>query len=173
MAMITVNKPEKSRAIVGLYLATIVFLSVLGIFFLYASLYTPMGSQGLWALIAVLLVEGVMIILLTSIYRTRYIITEDRLIIKTSRLIGGSKEILLKGIESVEGSLIPFGIRLFGASFHGGYYYIPSIGRAFVAITNFKDGLLVKTREGNYLITPKDPEEFKKALEARKGDLST
>jgi hypothetical protein len=42
----------------------------------------------------------------------------------------------------------------------GGYYYFPNVGRAFVAITNFKDGVLIRTQHGNYLITPKNPENF-------------
>ena len=39
---------------------------------------------------------------------------------------------------------MPFGIKLFGASFHEGYYQIPNLGRAFLAITNFHDGLLIR-----------------------------
>lgn len=165
MVMAVVNEPEKSGAVVGLYLAMVIFIACIAVFFIYAYLYTPMGVLGLWASIGILIVEGVFIILLASLYRTRYIVTRDRLIIETSRLIGGSKDIPLDGIVSVEKTLIPLGLRLFGASFHGGYYYIPGLGRAFLAITNFKDGLLIKARNGNYLITPKDPEDFKKLLE--------
>ena len=86
-------------------------------------------------------------------------------VIKTTKLIGGGKRIFLKTIESLEEILIPFGVRLFGASFHGGYYQIPGLGMAFLAITNFRDGLLIKTKNGNYIITPKDPRGFKEAIE--------
>jgi hypothetical protein len=33
-----------------------------------------------------------------------------------------------------------------------------------VAITNFKDGVLIRTQRGNYLITPKNPESFIESL---------
>ena len=94
--------------------------------------------------------------ILASIYRTKYILTDNELILKASKLIGGSKRIPLETIESVERTLIPFGFRLFGASFYGGYYYLPSVGKAFMVITNFKDGVLIKTKHGNYVITPKE-----------------
>jgi hypothetical protein len=29
-----------------------------------------------------------------------------------------------------------------------------------VVITNFRDGVLIKTKQGNYLITSKNPDEF-------------
>ena len=61
-------------------------------------------------------------------------------------------------------TLIPFGFKLFGASFHGGYYYIPTVGRAFVAITNFSDGVLIKGTNGNYVITPSNPDNFIKSV---------
>lgn len=108
-----------------------------------------------------------MILLLRSLYRTRYILMDEEIVEKTTKLIGGSKRISLKNMESVEKTLIPFGIRLFGASFHGGYYQIPNLGRTFLAITNFHDGLLTKTKNENYIITPKNPVEFKEAIETR------
>jgi len=61
-------------------------------------------------------------------------------------------------------TLIPFGLRLFGASFHGGYYHVPGLGRAFMVITNFEDGVLIKTKHGNYIITPQNPEDFAKTI---------
>jgi hypothetical protein len=79
---------------------------------------------------------------------------------RASVFIGGTRRIPLETIESMERTLIPFGIRLFGASGYGGYYYFPNVGRAFVVITNFKDGVLIKTKKGNYLITPKNPDDF-------------
>jgi hypothetical protein len=86
------------------------------------------------------------------------------LIIKTTKLIGGERRIPLNKIKSVEKTLIPFGIKLFGASFHGGFYQIPGLGRAYLSITNFDDGLLIKTDDGNYIITPQEPNNFKEKI---------
>jgi hypothetical protein len=66
--------------------------------------------------------------------------------------------------KSAERTLIRFGIRLSGASGYGVYLYFPNVGRAFVAVTNLKDGVLIKTHNGNYLITPKNPESFTESL---------
>src|SRR4030066_321809 len=101
-----------------------------------------------------------MIWTVASIYRTRYVLTDNELVIETSRLIGGTKKIPLDTIESLQRTLIPSGVRLFGAGFHGGYYYLPSLGRAFMAITNYHDGVLIKATNGNYVITPRNPDEF-------------
>jgi len=106
-------------------------------------------------------------LILASIYRTSYVVTDDELVINTTRLIGGRKTIPLKKISSVEKTFIPFGTRLFGASFYGGYYHVPSLGRAFLVMTNFQDGLLIKTEQGNYIITPSDPLGFKEIIESK------
>ena len=52
----------------------------------------------------------------------------------------------------------------FGASFHGGYYQIPGLGRVFTVITNFSDGVLMKTKHGNYILTPEKPEDFVRTI---------
>lgn len=89
--------------------------------------------------------------------------------IRTSRLIALTKEkrVPLAKVKSVERTLIPFGLRLFGASFYGGHYYIPGLGKAFITMTNFNDGVLLRTKDGNYIITPRNPEEFMKAIKGR------
>jgi hypothetical protein len=94
-------------------------------------------------------------------------LTDEELVIKTTKLIGGDKTIALKSINSIETTVIPFGVRLFGASLHGGYYSVPSLGRAFLAVTNFHDGLLIKTKNRNYIITPKNRLDFKEAIESK------
>ena len=162
------NEPEVSKAVAWLYGGIVVFIAALMVFFAFAGFFTPMGVTGIAASVLLALVEAVMLLLLRSLYRTRYVLTDEELVIKTTRLIGGGKRISLKTIESLEDTLIPFGVRLFGASFHGGYYQIPGLGRAFLAITNFHDGLLIKTKNGNYIITPKDPIGFKEAVETRR-----
>ena len=143
------------------------FITSLIVFFAYASFFTPMGSLGTVALVGTLIVEGIMLLILRSLHKTRYILTENELQIETTKLIGGEKRIPLEEVQSVEKTLIPLGIKLFGASFHGGYYKIPGLGKAYITITNFKDGLLIKTRNWNYIITPKDPLNFKDAIETK------
>lgn len=155
-----VNKPEVLRYVAWLYVGTSVFIALLIAFFTYAGLYTPMGNTGFIAVVVLIVVEAIMLSISASIYGTRYILREGELVIKATRLIGGSKRIPLNTIKSVERTLIPFGFRIFGASLYGGYYYFPGLGRAFMAITNFNDGILVKAERGNYVIIPKNPESF-------------
>ena len=158
-----VNKPEVSRIIAGFYVGMTVFVSIVfGIVFYFIYTEAPPNSLVAMAILVpiIILVEGVMFWAVASIYRTRYLLTDSELVLETSSLIGGSKTIPLETIQTRQRTLIPFGIKLFGASFHGGHYYIPSIGRAFVAITNFRDGVLIKTTNGNYVITPSNPDNF-------------
>jgi hypothetical protein len=158
-----VNKPEVSRTIVGFYAGMAVFLAVLfGVIFYFIYTEQPEGSLlGIVVLaVTTVFVEGLMLWLLASIHRTRYILTDNELILQAPKLIGGTKKIPLETVESVQRTLIPFGFRLFGASFYGGYYYFPSVGRAFMVITNFRDGVLIKTTNANYVITPSNPDEF-------------
>jgi len=159
------NKPVVSRAIAWSYGCMVSLIAVLIVFFGYAGFFTPMKALGIAASIVLAVVEVIMLLILDSLYQTKYVLTNDELLIKTTKLTGGNKGIPLKAIKSIEETLIPFGIKLFGASFHGGYYQVPGLGRAFLAITNLKDGLLIKTRQGNYIITPKDPLDFKEAIE--------
>ena len=165
--MNVVNEPEVSKTVVWLYGVLVVFLAAVMVFFIFAAFFTPLGLMGVGAAIVVAFVEVIMLLLLRSLYKTRYILGDDELVVKTTKLIGGNKRISLKTISSLEATFIPYGIRLFGASFHGGYYQIPGLGRTFLAITNFHDGLLVKTKNGNYIITPKNRMDFKEAIETK------
>ena len=165
--MNSVNKPEVSKSTALMYGIIIVFLAAMGVSFAFAAFLTPMGTAGFAASLLVVGIEAVIVLLLRSIYRTRYILTDKELVISTSKLIGGKKTIPLKTIDSVEATPIPCGIRLFGASFHGGYYHVPSIGRTFQAITNYHDGLLIRAQNKNYVITPKNRLEFKEAIEIK------
>lgn len=161
------NQPVISKGVAWSYGSLALSIAVLIVFFSYAGFFTPMGSLGFVAAIVSAFVETIMLLILRSLYRTRYILTAEELVIKTTRLIGGEKRIPFETVESVEETLIPWGVRLFGASFHGGYYQIPGLGRTFLAITNFNDGLLIKTRQGNFIITPKDRAGFRKAMETK------
>jgi len=166
--MSIVNKPVVSRAIAATYEVLTVFIIALAGLVTYLTFSSRIGLIALMVESVVLGFAGlVMLVILASIYRTSYTLTENELIIRTTRLIGGSKTIPLRTINSVEKTIIPFGIRLFGASFYGGYYYIPSLGRVFLAMTNFQDGLLIKTENGNYIITPSKPLDFKTAVESK------
>jgi len=113
------------------------------------------------------LVEPLFLMLIKSLRNTRYILSDNELIIDTSVLIGGSKRISMDTIESVEKTLYPFGFKLFGASFHGGSYRIPGLGRAFIAVTNLDDAILIKTTQSNYIISPKNPMDFLEVLKSK------
>ena len=162
-----VNKPNVSKSVAGLYIGIVVFIAALIAFFAYAGFFTPMGVLGTMSAIVLMVVEAIMLFILASLYGTRYILTDEKLVIKASKFIGGGKEISLKAVKSAERTLIPFGFRLFGASFYGGHYHIPGLGRAFVTMTNFDDGVLITSDRGNYIITPSDPENFIETIKER------
>ena len=153
-----VNKPWVSPALALLYLGVLVFTLGLGLFLL---LYVSLAAALLVFAVAAVAGAG----MLYSIYTTRYIVSEGELVIKASPLIGGSKRIPLSSItEVVKLSKPPVypprGLRLFGASLHGGYYYIPGYGRAFVAVTNLRDCVLIKAGGRVYVVSPRDPDGF-------------
>jgi len=161
--MSIVNKPEVSGQLAWFYVVTTGLVAALALFLIYLYLQSPVLGVFL-GLVVTVIVEMIIIAVAVSLYATRYTLTQDELIIGTSIFIGGTKKIPLDAIQSAERTLIPFGIRLFGASGYGGYCYFPSIGRAFVVITNFRDGVLIKTKQGIYLITPRNPHEFIKSI---------
>jgi hypothetical protein len=157
--MSVVNKPQISRPLAWSYFSIPVLLAGLALFFVYLYLQAPV-LPGLVGLVVIVVVEMIMISVAVSLHRTSYVLTRSELILRASIFIGGTKKIPLNTIISAERTLIPFGIRLFGASGYGGYCYFPSVGRAFVVITNFRDGVLIETKQSNYLITPRNPDEF-------------
>lgn len=165
-----VNKPGVSMSIVGTYWGLVVFIAASIAFFVYAGFFMPPARPllGLTTAAVFSLVELVMVLILISVYRTEYVLTDRDLNIRATRLIGGSKRIRLEAIRSVERTLIPFGFRLFGASFYGGYYYLPNIGKTFMVITNFSDGVLIRGEHKNYVITPMNPESFIESIEKMK-----
>jgi hypothetical protein len=169
--MSIINEPEVSRMTALSYGILFAFVAAVAVFFFAAAFLTSMGTVGLVASAVSTFVAIVMLLILNSLYRTRYILTDEELIIKTTILIGGNKTIPLQTVSAVEKILIPFGIRLFGASFHGGYYHIPGFGKAFLTITNFKDGLLIKTDKSNFVITPSNPLGFQETIQTRKANL--
>jgi hypothetical protein len=167
-----VNKPRVSKGIAWSYGALVVFIGCMVVFFAYAGSFTPLGVSGVVASAGSAVVGMIIFLILRSLYNTRYIVSDKDLTIETTKLIGGCKRVRLNTITSIEKTLLPLGFKLFGASFHGGYYSIPALGRAFLTITNFEDGLLFRTNKGNYIITPKDPGQFKEDIEKRMRNLS-
>lgn len=157
--MSVINKPEVSGPLAWFYNATAVLIAALGVFITY--LYLETQKIGLIiGLLVIVAVEIIIISIAVSMHRTEYALTQHELTMRASVFIGGTKRVSLETLESAERTLIPFGIRLFGATGYGGYYYFPNVGRTFMVITNFRDGVLIKTKQGNYLITPKNPDEF-------------
>jgi FtsH-binding integral membrane protein len=79
--MDTVNKPEVSKTLVGFYAGTAVFVAtVFGVvlFFIFTE-QPPNSLVGIVVLVAVaVVVEGIMLSLLASIYTTKYILLRQR-----------------------------------------------------------------------------------------------
>jgi hypothetical protein len=152
----TVFKSKVSNWIAGLYWAILIFLVIM---FIGIPLLTPMTffEKSIFV-ITFFIVILVIVFTLFRGYRLSFIISKDKL------LIGGllkRHEIMFFDIKEVKKVPIPFGFRLFGASFLGGRYYFPGVGNATVAMSNFDDGVLVSTKKGyNYVITPLNPMKF-------------
>ncbi len=109
-------------------------------------------------LVVFLAVLAMFIFIMVKAYRMKFTIEENRIIVS-----GVFKEnrIDIPDIKSIDKVPIPAGIRLFGASFLGGWYYLPGIGKAWVTMGNFEDGVLISTKKGkHYVITPQEPLKF-------------
>jgi len=164
----TVNKPRVSKSILRFYQGLTALIAILILVFAYTAFFTPAGMTMLGVSFMLLVfIMPLFIMLVRSINNTRYILLDEELLIDTSPIIGGSKRIPYEDIESVERTLIPMGWKLGGASFHGGYYRIPGLGRAFLAITNMGDGVLIRTQSMNYIISPSEPDDFIDSLRSR------
>ena len=148
--------PRLSRWITGMYWSIFVFL----IFMLVAvPLLAKMSSwEKVLFVVVFLAVLAMFIFIMVKAYRMRFTIEKNRIIVS-----GVFKEnrIEIPDIKSINKVPIPAGIRLFGASFLGGLYYFPGIGRAWVTMGNFQDGVLISTKKGkHYVITPQEPLKF-------------
>ena len=156
-------KAAMSRSISAFYMCTIALLGVLfGAIIIFAPLVLveKVLLMGLFALIDMFLLY-----LLLRAYRTRYTLCQDDLNVYGAM---GTKKIPYGEIESIKRSAIPSGLRLYGVSFLGGWYYLPGIGRTWVSMTNFKDGILISTLDDKrYLLTPAEPERFIQSIKER------
>ena len=151
-----VFKSKVSNWIAGLYWAILIFLAVI---FIGIPLFASMTffEKSIFV-IAFFIVFLIIVYTLFKAYRLSFIISRDRLIIDG---LLKKHNIVFSDIKEVKKVPIPFGFRLFGASFLGGRYYLPGIGNATVIMSNFDDGVLVSTKKGyNFVITPKNPMEF-------------
>ena len=152
--------PRLSKWIAGMYWSILAFL----VFMLVTiPLFTEMS---LWEkvifLVVFLAVLAVFIFIMVKAYRMKFTIGKNRIIVS-----GVFKEnrIDIPDIKSIDKVPIPVGIRLFGASFLGGLYYLPGIGKAWVTMGNFQDGVLISTKKDkHYVITPQEPLKFIEAV---------
>ncbi len=151
-----VFKSKVSKWIAGLYWAILIFLALM---FIGIPLLSPMTiiekSIFVITFFIILLVIG---FTLFKAYRLSFIISTDRVLI--SGLLK-KHEIMFSDIKEIRKIPIPFGFRLYGASFLGGRYYFPGVGNASVAMSNFDDGVLISTKKGyHFVITPLHPLTF-------------
>ena len=155
-----VNIPYKSKWIGRMFIILTVFTAL--VFFLvyyYVGLESQEGQ--FFVTIVMLAVLSMILIVTGSFYNTKYKVKGD---ILTSWSPFMFIKIKLKDIKSVEKILFPFGFRV-GASFYCGIYYIPNLGWTRVIITNMRDTILIRTKDGRkYIISPKNPKRFMKTL---------
>ena len=155
--------PRLSRWIVGMYWSIFVFL----IFMLVAVPFLLEISpwEKILFLVVFLAVLVIFIFIMVKAYRMRFTIEKNRIIVSG---VFTENRIKISDIKSIDKVPIPAGIRLFGASFLGGLYYLPGIGRAWVSMGNFQDGVLISTKKGkHYVITPQEPLKFIETVKKR------
>ena len=151
-----VFKSKVSRWIAGLYLAILIFLATMFVGISLSSSVTYFNKIIFVIVFFIILI--IIVFTLFKAYRLSFIISEERLVING---LFKKHEILFSDIKEIKKVPIPFGFRLFGASFLGGRFYLPGIGNATVAMSNFDDGVLVSTKKGyNFIITPLNPMKF-------------
>ncbi|UCH89079.1 MAG: hypothetical protein JSV49_00060 [Thermoplasmata archaeon] len=162
-------RSKMSGSIFGFYLSTIVLLSILVVAIV---IFVPLNIMEMIFLLNLFaLIDSVLLYLILRAKRTLYTLKRNEIEIYGAM---GTKSISYDEIESVKKSAIPSGLRLYGSTFLGGWYYLPGIGKTWVSMTNFTDGVLISTREeGKYLITPKEPERFIFAINDRLLNISS
>ena len=151
-----VFRTRMSKWIIGMYWVILAFIIAL---LTYLGLYFDIGFEA--NSILVVSFSFVAVLFLSIIYRAykmEFTVTDKHIRIKG---VFKSHTIEKSDIKSIQKTFIPVGFRLYGASFLGGFCYIPSLGTAWVDMGNFDDGVLITTKRGkNYIITPKKPFEF-------------
>ncbi|MBN2202872.1 MAG: hypothetical protein JW700_01660 [Candidatus Aenigmarchaeota archaeon] len=160
MAKEIVNIPKKSTWIGRMFLT--ITLAVATVFASVSYLVAAESAAEFYFITTVMIgVMSMMLITTIGFYLTKYMIKNNVL---TSWSPFVYIKINLKDVKSVEKVLFPFGFRV-GASLYSGFYYVPNLGWARVVITNLKDIILIKTKDGRkYMISPKNPKRFMKLL---------
>ena len=148
--------PRLSKWIAVMYWSILAFL----IFMLVAMSF--LAEMSFWEevlfLVVFLAVLVMFIFIMVKAYRMRFTIEKNRIIV---RGVFKKNRIKISDIKSIDKVPIPAGVRLFGASFLGGWYYLPGIGKAWVTMGNFQDGVLISTKKDkHYVITPQEPLKF-------------
>jgi hypothetical protein len=155
-----VFKAQLSKWIIGMYWLILFFLVAMTIvLFPVVSIEPPayLFFTGIMAFVSLMF-----LLMILRAYRMKYAVTEKELVIHG---VFFKSKVKRSDIKSLKRTMIPMGFKLYGASFLGGWYYIPGVGKAKVAMANFKDGVLITTKQGkNYLITPENPDSFIKAV---------
>lgn len=153
-----------SRCIAGMYFAILAFLVLM---LVYMPLNVEMEPFERVAFIVLFtLVLLIFIFIVVRAYRMKFTVTSHHIIVSG---IFKQNRIEIAGIQSIYKTAIPFGFRLFGASFLGGWYYLPGVGKAWVVMSNFQDGVLISTKQGkHYVITPEEPYEFIRVVEEKR-----
>ena len=133
--------------------ATIVFLAIIAIPIAY-SCFQIASTEAIVGLMVLIGVEIVMLLLLASLYGTEYILTPQKTghqSIRSDRRYqddtSGENRIHGKNTYTV-------GIQIIRRQLLRRILLLASIGRAFMVMTNFKDGVLIKSKQGTYVITP-------------------
>lgn len=151
-----VYRPRFSNWIMGMYWAILIFFASI---VAAAAIFSDMGSLAFMILTVTFSAVALLIaFIMLRAYRMKFTITATHIIVD-----GVFRKNVIKrnDIKSIEKTPIPFGFRLFGASFLGGLYYLPGIGKAWVSMGNFEDGVLITTKQKrHYVITPQKPHEF-------------
>lgn len=136
-----------------------------GVIVAVAAAFADMGSLAFTILTVTFSSVTLLIALIMfRAYRMKFTITATHIIVN-----GVFRKNIIKrsDIVSIEKTPIPFGFRLFGASFLGGLYYLPGIGKAWVSMGNFEDGVMITTKQKrHYVITPQKPLDFIKKVKA-------
>jgi hypothetical protein len=149
-------KSTMSKWIAGLYFVTLLAMIIM---LIAIPLFAPMTMMERNVFIVAFLIFIIIIgFILYRGYRMRFIISKDDVIIHGLMKNHAIKQTDIQEIQKIP---IPLGFRYFGASLLGGRYYYPGIGKAIVNMSNFDDGVLIKTKkEPHYVITPENPSRF-------------
>lgn len=156
----SVYSSKVSSWISAFYFGTLFFLIALMFLIPFKSEMSFSESQTFYLIFSAII--ALFLYLIYCLYNTEYRLSSQTLKYKS---LTGWKKIDLSEIKLVKPTVIPLGFRVFGASLLGGSFYLPGIGWTEMMMTNFSDGVLIKTEDGsNYVFTPENPFQFIKQI---------